>query len=277
VTRRGWTLHEMLISLGVLGAVMGLAAHLASGQLRFFRDVGDKVALRGQLSHASGVAASVLWGVSPPMGDLIVALDSAVEAHMTIGTAFVCDTGTGRVIVPQPTQGNTLAAFMETPGAGDRLSAFFLDSLGATWLTFHVAESGSPGGYCAAFPEVQETRAFALREAVTLQRGAPIRFTRPVRLSLYRGSDGRWYLGVRDWNGEAERFNAVQPVAGPLMPYHSDPGRTGLRFTYRDATGVELSPLVDHARIASISIVARAQSGQTLDSVVQTVALRNAR
>jgi hypothetical protein len=277
VTRRGWTLHEMLISLGVLGAVMVLAAQLASGQLRFYRTLGDMAAMRGQLAHASGIAANVLWDVSPPAGDIEVALDSAIEVHMPFGSGFTCDTGTGRVTIPQPTPGNTLAAFTESPEVGDRLSALFLDSLDATWLTLHVAEPGPSGSYCARFPEVRATRAYTLREQVSLPVAAAVRFTRPVRLSLYRGSDNRWYLGLRDWNGEADRFNAIQPVAGPLMPYSRDPGRTGFLLRYRDAVGIELWPPIDPARIATVSIIARAQSGRTLDSVALTVALRNAR
>lgn len=275
--RRGWTLHELLISLGVMSGVMALAAHLATGQLRFFRNAGQLAALKGQIGHASGIVASVLWGVSPVGGDISIALDSAIEVHMPIGAAFACASMPGRVTLPEPAVGHTLTSFMESPGAGDRMQALIEDTLGVTWLTFHVAEPGESGGGCLYFPHVTETRALALREPVAVPAGTALRFTRPVRLSLYRGQDRNWYLGMRDWNGKLQRFNTVQPVAGPLRPYSADAGQTGLLFVYRDDDGVELPAPVDPMRIASITVIARATSGQFSDSSAMTVALRNAR
>jgi len=267
----------MLISLGVMSGVMALAAHLASGQLRFFRNAGELAALRGQIGQASNIAASVLRGVSSAGGDIAVALDSAIEVHAATAVAFVCASTPGRVTIPEPTLGNTLASFMERPDVGDRMSALFEDTLGVTWLTFHVAEPGTSGGVCLYFPDVPSTRTLVIREPVTLPTGAALRFTRPVRLSLYRGSDSRWYLGLRDWNGEWQRFNAIQPVAGPLKSYSQDSGRTGLQFMYRDRGGAVLLPPVDPTRIASITVVSRAALGQFDDSTAVTVALRNAR
>jgi len=267
----------MLISLGVMSGVMALAAHLASGQLRFFRNAGELAALRGQIGQASTIASSVLRGVSSAAGDITVALDSAIEVHAPIAAAFVCASTPGRVTIPEPTLGNTLASFIEGPDVGDRMSTLFEDTLGATWLTFQVAEPSVPGGVCPYFPEVASTRTLVFRELVTLPAGAALRFTRPVRLSLYRGSDSRWYLGVRDWNGESQRFNAIQPVAGPLKSYSQDSGTTGLQFWYRDGGGAVLLPPVDPTRIASITIVSRAALGQFDDSTSVTVALRNAR
>ena len=275
--RRGWTLHEMLISLGVMSGVMALAAHLASGQLRFFRNAGELAALRGQIGQASGIAASMLRGVSPTAADISVALDSAIEVHTPIAAAFVCASSPGHVTIPEPTLGNTLASFMETPDAGDRMSTLFEDTLGVTWLTFHVAEPGVSGTVCEHFPHVSSTRTLVLREPVAVPAGAALRFTRPVRLSLYRGSDNRWYLGVRDWNGESQRFNTIQPVAGPLKAYSQDAEKTGLRFLYRDRDGVVQMPPLDPQVVASITIISRAASGQFDDSTSVTVALRNAR
>lgn len=268
----------MLISLGVMSGVMALAAHLASGQLRFFRKAGELAALRGQVGQASSIAASMLQWVSPTGADITVALDSAIEVHTPIAAAFVCASTPGRVTISEPTTpGNTLASFVERPDAGDRMAALFEDTLGITWLTFHVAEPGVSGGDCAHFPHVSGTRTLILRELVTVPAGAALRFTRPVRLSLYRGSDNRWYLGVRDWNGETQRFNTIQPVAGPLKPYGQDAGQSGLQLVYRDKHGAVLLPPVDPTGVASITIISRATSGQFNDSTSVTVALRNAR
>jgi hypothetical protein len=85
----------------------------------------------------------------------------------------------------------------------------------------------------------------------------PVRFTRRVRVSTYRSSDGEWYLGLREWNPSLERFNTIQPVAGPLLPHGGSP--PGFRLEYRDASGAQLSP-PDPASIAVVTVIARGDS-----------------
>ena len=276
--RRGWTLHELLISLGVMGGVMALAAHAATTQLRFLTSAEESTGLRNQIEQAGAIAASVLWSVSSGGGDVVVALDSAIEVQMPVGASFVCGSSPGFVTIAAPVaRGNTLAGFSATPGLGDRMLALFEDSVGATWLTLRPAAIPTPAPGCGHFPGTIEARTISLLEPIVVPPGAPIKFTRTVRLSLYRGSDKRWYLGSKEWNAEQQSFNSIQPVAGPLSPYSQDPDRTGLRFEYRDAEGHALLDPVATTRIASITIVARATTSRFEDSVSVMVALPNAR
>ncbi|MEX2152126.1 MAG: hypothetical protein WD825_02245 [Gemmatimonadaceae bacterium] len=277
--RAGWTLHELLISMGVFAGVVGITSHLAAGQLRFFRGIGEATAVRSQVGQATTIAAGMLWGVSPGGGDIIVAQDSAIELHLPMGSALTCGGVPGRLTIPvaAATSGNALSAFSEQPEAGDRVLAFFDDSLGATWLALRLSSAPIPGASCAHFPSVTSAWTLESLEQVTVPAGASLRFTRPFRLSLYRASDGRWYLGGKDWNGAADRFNSIQPVAGPLKPYSPDPAQTGLRLLYRDLDGDELTSPVDSHRIASVTVIARGGAGQFEDSSVTVVALRNAR
>ena len=293
VNRRGWTLHEMVVSLGVMGGVIALAAHMATSQLRFFRGVGEIAALRGQLGQASAIAASVLWSASPAAGDIVVAQDSAIELHASIGAAVACAGAPGRVTIPAATsdRGNTLGAYLTAPNEGDRMVALFEDTTGAVWLTLRVAAAPVAEGVCAAFSSPAGAWILALEEPVTVPSGTPLRFTRPLRLSLYRASDSKWYLGARDWNGTSQRFNAIQPVAGPLRPYSANPAASGLVFVYRGGDGAELEAPVDARRVASVTIVSRGATGRTVrmpgvvsapsgayeDSVVVSVSPRNAR
>jgi hypothetical protein len=290
--KRGWSLHEMLISLSVMGGVMALSAHLATGQLRFFRGIGEVSEVRMRLAHSSNVAASLLWSLSPSAGDIVLALDSAVEFRMTTATALACQGVAGHIVIPAASTdgGNALAAFLDLPEPGDEVAAMFDDSLGTTWLTLRVASPPAAEGSCPAFPAVTATWAFSVAEPIDLPAGTTLRFTRPMRLSLYRSSDGRWYLGARDWNGVTHQFNAIQPVAGPLRPYDDSGLLTGLRFIYRGSDGEELGYPAESTRIASIAIVARAMASHPVriqglsggaatthsDSVVTVVALRNA-
>jgi hypothetical protein len=250
----------MLISLCVLGIVVGLASHAAFGQLRFFRGVGEVVQLRTQIGHAGAVAASMLRTVGVG-SDILVALDSAIEFRATIGSAFTCTTDSGRVTVPGPAQerGNTLAAFAETPRSGDELFAWASDSVSEGWIALQVGASPFSAATCQRFGSVDGS-AIPLREPIFLKAGASLRFTRRWRLSLYRASDDRWYLGAREWNGATGSFNTIQPVAGPLAPHSADPLTSGLTFEYRDDTGLRLAPPAPPARIASVSVTTRSQS-----------------
>jgi hypothetical protein len=67
--------------------------------------------------------------------------------------------------------------------------------------------------------------------------GTPIRITRSWRYSIYRSSDGYWYLGARDWNASTRKFNTIQPVSGPFV----SPGGGGVAFRYFDTTGATIA------------------------------------
>ena len=115
--------------------------------------------------------------------------------------------------------------------------------------------------------------------------GSVVRVTRPTRYSLYRGGDSRWYLGARDWNPAANRFNTTQPVSGPFAAATD----RGLEFQYLDSTGAALPrPVVDTRDVAAIRITIRGQTrrsmrafssahGRAGDSAVVALSIRNRR
>jgi hypothetical protein len=277
VNRAGWTLHEMLISLVVTAGVMALASQIAIGHMRFFRNGAERATLRGNASEAGGIAASVLRGISSQSGDVVSALDSAIEVRMATGTAIACSSTAGSLTIPQSAgpAGYTPASFSEPPEPGDWIFALETDSAGESWSAHLIRESVAVSGACAALHPATAGRLIRIAEPRTFLPGTALRFARVFRLSLYRSSDGRWYLGGREWNAESQQFNTIQPIAGPLAPYHAEPTRTGLLFSYLDATGEPLTLPIDRFRIAMIRIVARASSGAFSDSTSVTVALRN--
>ena len=272
--KRGFSVHELLISLTVMSVVFAVATHFATQQTRFFRGVAEVHAVRSQLDHVTEIVRNVLANVSPATGELLVAQDSALEVRVTTGTSFVCSSVPGRLDIRAPSASSEgdVSAFARSPSPGDRISALLSDSLGVTWLHLQVASPPGAQELCAYNPEMGKTWSIATVEPMTLPPGAAVRFVRPLRLSLYRSSDNRWYLGARDWNGDALRFNAIQPVAGPLLRYQDGPG-SGLRFLYHDNQGRQLVPPVDPATVASVSVVARAAT----DSLWAVVRLPNAR
>ncbi len=291
MSRGGWTLHEMLISMCVMSGVVGLAAHAATSQLRFFRGIGEIVAVRGQLGQVGAIAASVLGGVSPGEGDVIAASDSSIEVRVPVGTSVVCEGAPGRVTIPaRVATGNALSAFDELPALGDEAHVFIADSIGAGWVRTGLASGPTTGGSCLHFPGVSETWVLQLREPLAIPAGSVLRVSRPMGLSVYRASDGRWYFGGRDWNGPLGRLNVVQPIAGPLKAYSADPSRSGLTFRYYDRAGAALAAPVTLTRIARVTVHARAEGRRPVrvagiapgtgftfaDSALTVIGLRNA-
>ena len=282
----------MIISLAVTGAVLAIAVHAALGQLRFFHGIGEITALRSQLAQTTLVPSALLWGVSPVAGDIIAAQDTALELNAVNGTAVVCESAAGWVIVPAPlSDGNTLSAFAEAPQPDDRIAALLDDSTGTTWLHLTVAAAPAAGLACPMFPGATSAWRIGVVEQVALPVGTVLRFLRPMRLSAYRASDSRWYLGARDWNAASSRFNTIQPLAGPVDPPSSDRGTTGFRFEYLGEDGAPLDESDDTRRIAAIRVLARGASRVAVrvagiatesdervrDSASTEIALRNVR
>lgn len=291
--RRGWTLHEMLLSMTVIGVILTVAVQVSVSQQRLFRGASDVASVHSQAGGAAAIAASLLRNVAPQAGDIVVAVDSAIEIQAPIGTAVVCGSAPGSITIPSsaPASGNALGSFIEPPEADDRVLAYWEDSLPGAWRDFTATEPALAGDVCSLSLPASSTWRIALREAAAPPVGSAVRMTRGLRLSLYRASDGFSYLGARDWNGDSQRFNTIQPVAGPLDPYSADKTRTGLLFSFRDRAGVELPMPVEVGRIASVRIVARGLSrrpvrvagirtgeGDVLrESVTLSVAPRNVR
>src|SRR5688500_15883787 len=240
MSRAGWTLHEMLISLCVMSGIFGIVAHQATTQLRLYAGITRTALTRENRIQASAIAERILWSVSPPAGDVMVADDSALQVRMQIGASVVCSSIPGSVTLAAGTahRGNVLAAFSDMPEPGDLVTALFHDSLGTTWLTFRLASAPLPAS-CLRFPASSGWQ-LTLMEPVEIPAGAALRLMRPLRLSLCRASESRWYLGAKEWNAALNRFNAIQPVAGPYSRYDADESRSGLAFLYTDRHGHRL-------------------------------------
>jgi hypothetical protein len=252
--RRGWTVPEMLIALTVTSLIVALAAGAAVSQLRIYRGIGEIAAVRTQVSQAALVTANVLRDL-PSRRHILVAMDSALEAATGTGTSFTCEADTGRIVVARPApSGNTMAAFAETPQIGDDVEILAVDS-SVGRLDARIA-SDAVSSPCARFPDAGAW-SFTLAEPFVVAAGMPVRFTRRVRLSAYRASDGLWYLGLKEWNTSLARFNSIQPVAGPLLPQGASP--PGFSLEYRDASGALLSP-ADPSRVATVTVITRGDS-----------------
>ena len=279
--RRGFTLHEIIISLTVTSGVLAVAAHFSTHQLRFLRTVTERQVRQTQLGEAAAIVAAVLANAYPGAGDILVAEDSVLELRLTTGVGVVCAATPARVVVSAGTQDGAAALYADPPQAGDSMDALFADSSGVTWLRFSIAATVSATESCGDVRSASAAVALTLVEPMTLPVGAPVRFTRPFRLSHYRSSDGDWYLGGRDWNGAEGRFNSVQPLAGPLLGRNAGTEDRGLALQYLDSLGSQLPSPTDPRQIASVRVVVRgamragpSPAAGARDSLVRIIAVR---
>jgi hypothetical protein len=292
--RHAFTLAEVIVALGVGGVALGAFALAVGHQERVHAELGRRVRARGQSREGLAALMADLRAVSPAAGDFAVgaALDSSVELRTTIGTAVVCEVSNRSIT-------GALASFVTSPQAGDTAWAYATSDTSASWTPLALLRVATlPGdrpSTCAfparasnvigGLPTLRAWYSLEVSEpSAGFPIGTPLRITRPVRYSLYRSPDSRWYLGRREWSPAQGRFETIQPVSGPYRPYASEANQTSgleLRYVDRDATQVPSGSLASD-RIAQVTVVLRSPSppgeGQARDRrdvTAVTVALRN--
>lgn len=297
VPRGGFTLVELLVSMIVAGVFFGLLTLTGLRQQRLLGDLLDDASLAAQLREASALLPIELRAVGAAAGDVREARDTALEIRATIATAVVCDTLRGSLVLAASTSGaDTYTSYATPIQVGDTAWLYAPSDGAPAWLARAVtAISSTTGAQCGARgPRLPPDAAARTRTIVRLDSaidgltiGRPLRITRPMRLSLYRSADGSWNLGARDWNASLQRFNSIQPVAGPLLA----PRDAGLAFEYLDSNRASIpTPVSDSRRVAAIAFTLRGQTravvralgsaartGNRLDSARAVVLMRNRR
>ncbi|HUR00580.1 MAG TPA: type II secretion system protein [Gemmatimonadaceae bacterium] len=304
--RRAFTLPELIVSVAIAGIVAGGIATTLVRQQRFFGSAAEVLDVRSQLRDAADVLASDLRGAAVASYGLPVMTDSAIEFYTSIGTSIACSAPSGVVVALAPSvlaNGNTLTSLLVTPDTGDLAAVYSIPSNdidSARWETRRISafSSRSLASTCPAstgFTTLADAVAGAAGYQLTLamspgpnvHKGAPVRFLRRARYSIYKSSDGKWYLGYRRCSvGVPSACASVQPLSGPYRPYGSRGGENGLSFRYYDVNGVEVPAGSGGRYVARIDIVIRGEASRRValagdaqrtfrDSVVVTVSPRN--
>lgn len=290
---RGYTVLEMLVALTLSAIVITLVASVGLRQQRFHRDVVAATERLEQLDQATALVPVALRSIAPGEGDIPPggARDTSLEFRATIATAVVCDSGRGSlVLAPVGTGPPRLSSILERPVAGD--TAWWLAKVGAgeAWTPQSIAGVIDSTTSCliggvAPWPSRASLQSLVLRVALPVPpaKGMPVRITRSWKYSIYRASDGKWYLGARDWNPGTLRFNIIQPVSGPFI----SAAARGVAFRYYDSAGVAISSGSSTTRdIAVIQVafsVDSALPGQFTHAIgvrgttITSIALRNRR
>jgi hypothetical protein len=235
-----------------VGGVVSAAAVATAARLRAASGrEAARAATRDQLHAAAAIVAAELAGAAgadgPERTDVAELSDTAVDVRATVGGGVACAVapagGSPAVDVAAATAGVGWWAAVPQPG-----DVALLHDPGAlpepsddAWLARAVRGAATVAGACAGGPFA--TPAGAAGDAprrltldgpplpATVGVGAPVRVLRRRRYTLYRGGDGLWALGLREW--DAAGWQAVQPLAGPL----DGPRADGMRVQVRDAGG----------------------------------------
>lgn len=294
--RRGAAFLELLVVLALAGLVGSIIAITLRRQQQFYRRAAESGFVRESVRDAMEVLSTDIRQMS--IADTVrLMADSSIEFFSTIGTSVVCVAAGNDIGLPRiHDSGSSLSSFLTLPDTGD-IAVFYVDSIGR-WERYRIA-GVSPRSLASSCPlssgySIQsDLDAGSTALVLTLARpladgikaGAPIRFLRRARYSLYHATDGDWYLGYRRCNAiGASVCGAIQPLSGPYRAYNAEPRSSGLVFGYFDSSGHGVGAASSFA-LARVDITARAESGAAVpidgltariaDSATITVSIRN--
>jgi hypothetical protein len=294
--RRAVTLVELLVGIVIATLVVLMAVSHVIRHQHVYDAVAADIDLRTRLRDASDLIAADLRASSSAGDSIIFASDTAVEFYSAIGSSTVCTSPTAtRITLPPDTlaSGRVLTSWIATPDTGDYV-IIFSDSSSMSpggWTRARIASLGTtptltgcpPAAGLLAAVDVGTARSYEVSAATALpasvRRGSPVRFIRRVRYDVYRGGDGKWYLGYRRCTGGCA---AVQPVSGP---YESAAGPP-VTFRYFTHSGARLAGNGPATDVARVEIVSHANYRRPVhlpgrvaplvaESATVTVALRN--
>src|SRR6266699_6693789 len=146
--RRGFTLVELLVSLVVVGIVMGAMIGVLARQQRFYKSATDLMDTRGRIRQALAVLPSDLRALSPSdtlsgganTGDVYLWNDHALEFRSVAGSSVVCwlpaVTPVTTLRLPPVGLLNALTAWQATPVVGDSLLVF--DNTAIRWRVYAI-------------------------------------------------------------------------------------------------------------------------------------------
>jgi prepilin-type N-terminal cleavage/methylation domain-containing protein len=277
--RRGASLVELIVTMAILCIVLSLVGRTLVGQQRLYRGLHVAELSSRAMQQGLQIVGAELESLSPDDGDMVPgqATDSAVEFMSLIAAGVSCGSQGSTIRLPAAldTAAPALASYVSTLDVGDRLLAWDAESSPEQWRARTIV-SVQRGGAACPWAGPLDGYTLILDSPLAGEPMTAIRVARRTRYSLYRAGDRQWYLGMRDWNIAAGRFNTIQPVSGPYLPYNANGSLTGARFSYLDSADRVLgTPVVDATAVWRIEVVVRTANGG--DSLARSVALRHAR
>ena len=310
--RRGFTLIEIMIAVTLLGIIGSILTAVLVRQQRFHRAVAQVTDARARMRDIATILPTDLRSISTAGRDILGISDTSIQFRAFVGSAILCDYE-GPTLIELPPQelasGNVLASWINPPQPNDVVylydSGTEAGNQDDSWGVFTVADTASDAdaswcptsrGFATAADATKRRYRITLNSAPNQARvelGAPIRFAREVRYSVYLASDGQWYVGFQPctpsitYNTPGD-CGAREVLAGPVKPGTADTTTSGLFFVFRKRNGDRVTTLTAADTIASVSVGIRTLSGSLLgatsskaaaeqggDSLRFTVGIRN--
>lgn len=258
VPRGGVALVELLVALVLTTIVGGTLVRLLDRTQRHAHGLAIESDQRAQLGVAAAAITGAVQGASATDGDLVAGSDSSLAYLAPVGVGLACALGPTSLDLP-PTviaSGALLTWWNTSPQAGDTVAILdegvALSDVDDRWRHAVLVSVTPALGACLGTPwldPVADAGRVGWRLTLgdtlpaTVTRGAPLRVLRPERLALYR-SGTEWMLGWTEWNAATAAWHAIQPVAGPLLPWAPPGATSGLAFQWHDSLGsaVALAP-----------------------------------
>ena len=311
--RRGVTLIELIMVLTVLGIVGGLLTNVLIKQQRFNRALTETADSRSRMRDIANILPTDLRGASSIGRDIITIGLTDMQFRSSIGSSVLCGLAGAVIELPPATlaSGQVLTAWINPPKPGD-VAFIYDDGAGRgnaddSWTQFTIVDTTSavnaawcPSVGVSPFTQVADDGARKYRitlnappNPLTIRVGAPIRFAREVRYSLFSASDANWYVGYQTCTpsgavGVAGPCGAREILAGPVQAATADTTTSGLFFLYYRQDGTPITNAAEAALIGRVGIGLRtspesmSQALQKLggnvagrDSLRLTVGIRN--
>jgi type II secretory pathway pseudopilin PulG len=236
--RAGATLAELLVAITLAAIVLGTATSTLLRQQRTSVSLGRAAAGDAQLRAALGALSVELGALTAGTGDLEVgqATDTAVQLRSLVVGGLACGDAVSSATFVDDAEGHIGSLAGSAPRVGDSL--WWFGGAPPVWRARRIIASDSVATPCPLTSAPPGPgRRLVIAEPDSIQYGAPLRVTRPVRYGFYRSGDGSWQLGVREWVDATGRFASPQPIAGPFL-MRAGNAHTG--FRYFDVSGTEL-------------------------------------
>lgn len=248
---RGFTLVEVLVAMTLTGIVVAGTLRALSAQKKFYARQARILDARHAMRASATILASELREVSSAGGDLYAIGPDSVAIRSTVGFAIACgvNTGSSQVYLTEVSGHFNLAN-------ADSILIFVengIDDGDDGWRALLVTGL-SPGGPSCSWGAPAEMSMTVNGSLSGVWIGSPVRLFQPYVYGLYQESDGRSWLGRKEYVAAASYI----PVAGPLAPADS----SGLVLTYYDAAGAATT---NRLNVARIDIQVRAPTYRSLD------------
>ncbi len=294
IRRSGFTLVELLVTLIIMGVVLGTITTLLVRQQRFYRSTSDMMEARTQVRQAIDMLPADLRGLSSSDvrngTDMYAASDKAIDFRAITGSSVLCRIPNTTTVVLPPLNlaaGTLLSTWTGALQAGDSLLVYD-DSSSASgnnddhWAVHAVTAvatldpaAANACGTASRFVSAADVTAGRVSYQLTVSPaltatisiGAPVRIFHRRRYELYQasGSSNNWYLGTYECRTSC---GTLTPVSGPFAAYSATAGSSGLSFTYLDSLGSVLPgtpSAAQRALIARITLAARADTRGEVD------------